>query len=250
MSDKQRDDTIEFFKAGKFRALVNYKMLTTGFNHPAIDLIIDLYPTISPGMHVQKYGRGTRPFKCNMYVKENCLVLDYSGNTRRLGPIDDPLIPNPKSSIKGTAPIKTCDSCNTYNHISVTHCVGCGTPFSFKVKIKETASEIAVMSSSQPEIHMYDVSHIVHNLHTKEHTPDMVKITYLCPQGGSFSEFLCPEHNSFAKHKAHEWWCQRHNSEPPKTTREWLNQLSQLRIPAKIRVWSNKKYPEILGYEF
>lgn len=250
ISEGERDRRLQAFKDGKIRALVCYRMYTTGHNNPRIDLIIDLYPTISPGLHVQKYGRGTRPYTCGQYVKQDCLVLDYSGNIKRLGPIDDPLIPKRKSGIKGTAPVKLCECCNTYNHISKPTCEWCNSPFEFKVKITETASIAPVMSVVEPIVHWYDVGRVVYNLHTKDHSPDSIRVNYLCPQGGQFSEFICPMHTGFAKHKALEWWRQRFAEEPPQTTREWLQVISKARIPSRIRVHVNKKYPEVLSCEF
>jgi len=69
--------------------MVNVGVLTTGFDFPEIDLIIMLRPTNSPVLWVQMLGRGTRPAD----GKENCMVLDFAGNTPRLGPINDPMIP-------------------------------------------------------------------------------------------------------------------------------------------------------------
>ena len=47
LTSKQRADTIADFKSGKLRAVVNNNVLTTGFDHPAIDMIIMLRPTCS-----------------------------------------------------------------------------------------------------------------------------------------------------------------------------------------------------------
>jgi len=76
----------------ELQAITSYSKLTTGLDHPGIDLIIDLRPTLSIPLHVQKYGRGTRP--CD--GKTDCLVLDFAKNTIRLGPINDPQIPRKK----------------------------------------------------------------------------------------------------------------------------------------------------------
>src|SRR3546814_12237273 len=55
------DLTIEDFKSGKIRALVNNNVLTTGFDFPGIDFIIILRATGSVVLWVQMLGRGTRP---------------------------------------------------------------------------------------------------------------------------------------------------------------------------------------------
>ena len=60
-------------------------VLTTGFDDPDIDLIALMRPTKSPILHVQTVGRGLRPSP----KKDHCLILDFAGNTMRLGPVND-----------------------------------------------------------------------------------------------------------------------------------------------------------------
>jgi DNA repair protein RadD len=104
MPEKERDRRIEAYKRGELRCIVNKDILTTGFDHPPIDLILMLRPTMSTGLWVQMLGRGTRPYDPAVHgylpgfptKKYDCCVLDYAGNTRRLGPINDPVIPKPK----------------------------------------------------------------------------------------------------------------------------------------------------------
>src|SRR5690606_1769168 len=61
LSNGGRAQRLANYKAGKYRAMVNNGILTTGFDFPAIDLIVMLRPTQSPGLWVQMLGRGTRP---------------------------------------------------------------------------------------------------------------------------------------------------------------------------------------------
>lgn len=248
-TEKQRDDRLKAFNTGEVDTLVCYRMYTTGHNNKRIDLIADIYPTVSGSLHVQKNGRGTRPYSCREYTKENCLSLDFGGNTARLGPIDDPLIPKSSGGRGGTAPVKICEACNTYNHISKPSCICCGSTFSFKVKITPTAAITPIMSTEAPIVQWFDVNRVIYNLHTKADKPDSVKVTYLCPQG-SYHEFIFPEYTGYMKHKAYEWWRQRSTSEPPITSREWLQCVQHSAIPKRIRVHINKKYPEVLSYEF
>jgi DNA repair protein RadD len=140
MPDKERDRRIEAYKRGELRCIVNKDILTTGFDHPPIDLILMLRPTMSTGLWVQMLGRGTRPYDpaINGYLpgfptkKFDCCVLDYAGNTRRLGPINDPVIPKPKGKGRaGDAPVKICDACGAYNHTSARFCLVCNNEFTF-----------------------------------------------------------------------------------------------------------------------
>jgi superfamily II DNA or RNA helicase len=79
--DGEREQTIDEFREGSLRALVNVGVLTTGFDAPQTDCIISLRPTKSPVLWTQMMGRGMRLAD----GKQNCLLLDFVGNLERLG---------------------------------------------------------------------------------------------------------------------------------------------------------------------
>jgi DNA repair protein RadD len=250
MGDAQRDQAIIDFKAGKYRAAVNNNVLTTGFDFPAIDCIVMLRPTASTVLWVQMLGRGTRPFQCDEYKKENCLVLDFAGNTRRLGPINDPVIPRKKGDkAGGEAPVKLCGSCATYNHASVTHCAYCGAEFTFQVKIKQTAASDELLRGEAPLVEVFKVDHITYSTHEKACRPPMMKVTYYCGLR-SFSEYVCIQHDGFAQRKARQWWRERSSAPFPESTEAGLVVASSLTAATHLRIWINKQYPEILTHCF
>lgn len=78
----QRADNLRKFEEGGFRAMVNVGTLTTGYDFPALDRIIDGSTTMSAALHYQKMGRIYRPYD------KDPAVYDLAGNMRRLG---DPL---------------------------------------------------------------------------------------------------------------------------------------------------------------
>jgi len=239
------DERIAAFKSGELRAIVNNNKLTTGFDHPPIDMIGMLRPTLSPGLWVQMLGRGTRPCE----GKENCLVLDFAGNTRRLGPINDPVKPRKPGQGGGDAPVRICEACGMYNHASVRFCEMCGAEFSFKNKLFSTAGTDKLLRSDMPIVEYFQVQKCVYALHEKKNAPPSMKVSYWCNLR-MFSEWVCLEHPGFTGKRARDWWRQRHAEEPPPTIHQALQKCSQLRTPARIRVWVNKKYPEILGAEW
>lgn len=244
------DAAIKAFKANQLRAIVNYGKLTTGFNHRGIDLILDLRPTMSVPLHVQKNGRGTRTED----GKENCLVMDFARNVPRLGPINDPKIPQKKGAGTGEVPIKTCDGCGAYNHTTARTCCKCGKEFSFKVKIIDKAGTDELIRAAAveptPIIETFNVNYAIYAKHDGRFgKPPTLKATYFT-NGLAFKEFVCLEHAGMAGKVARDWWRKRHKEEPPKTVDEALNFVSQLRAPRIIRVHVNKQYPEILGAEF
>jgi len=242
------DAAIGAFKKNKLRAIVNYGKLTTGFNHPEIDMIMMLRPTLSVPLWVQMLGRGTRP------AKENCLVLDFARNTPRLGPINDPRIPNKKGNKEGEMPIKICESCGTYNHISAKICANCGEAFTFQVKIvsKAGTDELIKAATTEPLpiIETFPVTCAIYSKHEgKFGKPPTLKTIYFT-KGLAYKEFICLEHKGMAGKIARDWWRRRHRDEPPKTIDEALLKISELRCPRYIKVHVNKVHPEILGCEF
>jgi DNA repair protein RadD len=104
------------------------------------------------------------------------------------------------------------------------------------------------MRSDAPQIEYYGVSRVLYNLHEKTGSPPMIKVSYICGFL-QFHEYIMLEHKGIAwRYK--EWWKQRHREEPPSSTYEALARVSELRVPSRIRVHVNKKFPEVLSYEF
>lgn len=274
MKGEDRDAYIEAFKAGRFRAIVSNNILTTGFDHPQVDCIIDLRPTTSVVLHVQKYGRGTRPYfhpsfnfeqlrhfenrklAIEMGGKHNCIVLDFAGNTNRLGPINDPRIPKKKGKGTGEVPIKICPECGAYNHTTARFCCddACNYEFIFKTKIKSEASTAEIIrryEEPEPEIEILDVSIMNGYLHRKEGKTDKVRVQYFCGIQ-SFNVWLGfePDEKGFVKHKSREWFRQHSAGEIPQSTQEALDRFGECRQTRQLKVNMAGKYPEIIEFLF
>ena len=247
MKDHERDKVLKDFKEGRIRALTNNNVLTTGFDMPGIDLIVMLRPTASTVLWVQMLGRGTRPFRCEEYVKENCLVLDFAGNTKRLGPINDPVLPRKKGQKGGEAPVKLCEACNTYNHASVLFCACCGNEFKVMTKLKMEASTAELIKGDAPIVEIFKIDHITYTQHNKMDKPPAMKVSYYCGFK-HFEEYVCLEHEGFAARKARMWWSERSEYAVPETTEQALSTTNLLKTPTHLRVWINKKYPEIMKH--
>ncbi|MCM0613014.1 DEAD/DEAH box helicase [Marinobacter sediminum] len=77
---KDRDLLIQRFKQRQLKYLVNVSVLTTGFDAPHVDFIAILRPTQSVSLYQQIVGRGLRLDA----GKQDCLVIDYAGNSVNL----------------------------------------------------------------------------------------------------------------------------------------------------------------------
>lgn len=251
MGEGARDKAISDYKLGRIRCLVNNNVLTTGFDHPPIDFIGMLRPTMSTGLWVQMLGRGTRPSPETM--KLNCLCLDFARNTPRLGPINDPIIPRPKGAGKpGAPPIRICDNCGVYNHASARTCTNCGYEFPTQLNITQTAGNDELLVSDVAQIEWLQVSRVYYAKFTSQSNVNYLKITYVCAgMKKGIDQLVALETGGFQGIKAREWWCLRMGvSEAPPSVDEALKWTARLRTPKRIEVHINKKYPEILDWEF
>lgn len=246
MGDTERDDAITAFKAGQIRAITNNNILTTGFDCPQIDLMGVLRATMSTSLWVQMLGRGTRPSPNTK--KENCLVLDFARNTSRLGPINDPVLPRRKGVCAGEAPVRICDVCGCYNHARAIVCVYCGNEFAIDKKLDKTASELELIRSELPVVKYFDVAYVRYERHQRDAKLPSIKVTYNCGMQ-QFVEYVCLEHEGYARTLARAWWRKFHWSEPPETIEEAIQRTKEFRPPKRIGVWINKKFPEVMSHE-
>jgi DNA repair protein RadD len=276
MDDAVRDRNIESFRNGDIRAITNNGILTTGFDYDRIDCIVMLRPTLSPGLWVQMLGRGTRPvYETNGQdydletlagrlaaikagPKQNCLVLDFAGNTRRLGPINDPIIPRRKGQDgNGVAPVKVCPICGVYNHAASRFCTNCGAEFPKQVKIEEKASTAELITKrekSTPKVSIFNVYSMTYKRHVAKQSGIVsMQVTYYCGLQ-SYSEWWCFNHAGYARKKARDLWraaVKEKEASVPESTEEALARIHELNQPKQIRVWTNKDlYPEVLSHVY
>jgi DNA repair protein RadD len=243
----ERDAIIKDFQEGRLDCITNNNVLTTGFDCPRVDLIGMARATVSVGLWVQMLGRGTRPHP----GKSECLVLDFAGNRPRLGPVDDPYIPDPKKGKKtGEIPCKICDACGCYAHISARVCEACGEPFTFQTKLKQRPGSDAIMSGEAPIVENFPVSRVTYARHVKRVDGSVsVRVTYMCGYK-HFSQWINFEGKR--RHFAHEFWRQRVGDDIPETNDAALELLAKgvAATPKQISVWTNRQYPEIMRCDF
>jgi DNA repair protein RadD len=243
----ERDGILSAFKRGQLRCVTNANVLTTGFDAPGVDLIALLRPTKSAGLYVQMVGRGTRLAE----GKEDCLVLDFAGNTARHGPIDTvDGRKKEKSDTPGEAPIKVCPECETINHASVRRCIECDHEFPPPVvKVASQAASDALLST-QVQSAWCEVTGISYARHEKAGKPASLRVTYECGLA-RHSEWVCLEHTGYPRERAVQWWGRRAAGLPiPARIDEALAQTAALRVPIGIQVRPAGQYTEITAVRF
>jgi len=247
-SSAVRERTIADFKSGQLRCLINVNVLTTGFDHPEVDLVALVRATASTGLYVQMVGRGTRIAD----GKENCLILDYGQNVERHGFIDK-VKPKDKSAGAGDgeAPAKQCESCQTMVHAACQICPSCGFEFPAPTLNHSASSYRGAMLSSQVQSEWVDVDDVKYRRHSKAGKPDSVKVTYKYGFFEEVSEWLCPDHGGYASGK----YQQRKrllNSEAD-TTDDALNECHFWTTPSRIKIkpsTHNPKYKEVVEFDY
>ena len=241
----KRDKVIEDFTAGYLNILVSCDVLTTGFNVPHIDLIAYVRATISPILHVQILGRGTR----KAAGKENCMILDYGGNIARHGPIDNVKMPKaPRASKnKNEAPMKLCPNCDSELHFAVRVCKHCDfefPPMETERKANMHASQLPAYSGKgkqKPDkiISTYEIDSTMAFVHRKKDSSTVTcRIDYYWGMKKKASEWLCFNHaaGTFPRKKASEWWRDNVGTYEPTDVDEAVKRLNTNEFPVVFQI--------------
>lgn len=122
-----RRNTIEAFRAGRLRAIVNVSCLTTGFDVQQVDMLVMRRRTKSLSLWIQILGRLLRTIGGNIDAsiaagKVNGLLLDFAGCADEFGPID---FLRPKES---KVTLVSCEACGKRNAGAAMKCWACDEP--------------------------------------------------------------------------------------------------------------------------
>jgi len=263
MKDSVRDERLRDYRQGKYRWMVNNGVLTTGFDHPPIDIIGVIRHTCSIPLWVQILGRGLRVYDWmdeRLYIpgfeftKTECIVMDFADNTSRLGPIDAPLFKKRSKGEGGDAPVKICPVtyCKAYNYASSRFCYMCDHEFKFETKYTGQSSGEAILSNSEPVLYSAKVGNITY-AKLSSGGINILQVVYHCGSK-KYTEIVCLEHTTAAARHAHGWWLTR--SEPgsliPSKVDDALRIAYKLKRPHTItvEVSPGAKYPKVVRHEF
>ena len=283
LSRNERRQRLKDYKNGLYTCMVNNGILTTGFNFKALDLMIMLRKTASASLWVQMLGRGTRPNYAEGFDlqslegrwaaiiasgKSNFRVMDFVGNTARLGPINDPVKPKKPGEKKNSdAPIKECSmdpakmgvnkkiGCGAFNHPSVKECFFCNWIFPVAESVEDKASTLSLVAENKkaegPIVEPFEIDKVLYAANFRTTKPT-ITATYHCGKK-KFMEYICLQHTGPARKYAERWWRDRapdRSDHVPETITEGLRLIETLKVPRRVLVWTNKKPVEIKGYEY
>lgn len=276
LNTRERAETLRDFRSGVLKSVTNKDMLTTGHDFPFLDLINMCRPTQSASRWVQMLGRGTRPFflpGTDIHTmegrlagiarspKKDCMVRDYAGNTGRLGPINDPVIPIRigKKKVKREAPVKVCEQCMTYCHAAVRVCQ-CGFEFKFisgEDRLESTASsDELIRRDDMPITERFPVERVTYSRNKRAAKDANMKVTYHCGLRTFNKWIFFANSKPYLRAAAYRWWeeCAHESSLVPSTLEEAISRAKdgELMVPDSIVVWLNDKsgYPQIMSHDF
>jgi DNA repair protein RadD len=227
-------------------------VLTTGFDAPNVDCVALVRPTMSPGLYYQMVGRGFR--LCD--GKADCLVLDFGGNVLRHGPVDAIRISDPGAG-GGEAPAKECPDCHAVIAAGYATCPQCGHVFPPKEAAQhEAEAATAGILTGQETITEYEVQEVFFDVHTKRGaepgTPRSMRVEYRIGWRAVHTEWICLEHQGYARAKAVAWWSERSNDPVPTNIEEavYLAQNDSLAptLTIKVRSVTGERFDRIVGY--
>lgn len=243
---------LAMFKSGQLRALTSMDVLTTGYDEPAIDAIVLLRPTKSTGLYVQMVGRGFRLHA----DKQNTLVLDFAGNVARHGPVDEIRVTDRKAAKDtqpGEVPTKECPGCATILHLATRTCHVCGHSFPVQIASPDRTPSDAPVLSTERETEWDDVTDVFYEYHTKRFDPDApptMRVEYYSGYHRIASEWICFEHDGYAREKAELWWRVRSTLPVPGTVDQALELAPQLRKPTSVGTVPDGRWTRIVSYRF
>lgn len=251
LSRDERAHRIHAFTSGEVTAMVNCQLLTTGFDFPATDAIVLMRPTKSAGLYSQMVGRGLRIHPS----KQDCLIVDLAGCIAQFGPIDAIIVRDKKSKGEGEAPAKVCPVCEFYQAAGVRNCIQCGHEFPPPAVRIETQASTAPILSTDVEPTWHDVTNVQYlfNPAKAPKTIPTLRVEYYSGYKIIAREWICLEHDGYARTKAEQWWARRSPEKAPRAIDVALMETEELKKPLKIALSPdplNPKYERITGYRF
>ncbi len=189
--------------------------------------------------------------------KENCLVLDFGGNVLRHGPVDAIRIEE-RPAGNGEAPAKECPICHAVIAAGFATCPQCGYEFPppERQKHEAKATDAGILSDQMNDT-KYEVMDISYSVHTKRDAqpgaPQTMRVDYRLGLSHWQSEFICVEHEGYARQKAEAWWSRRSPDPVPDSAERAVELAEAGALCAThaivVRSVAGERYDRIVGYD-
>jgi superfamily II DNA or RNA helicase len=196
-------------------------------------------------------------FTCEGLLVSNCIVLDYGENTVRHGPIDAITVKKPGEG-EGEAPAKECPQCHAVVFAGLAVCTECGFEFPREDhKHKEKAGRAGVLSGevTTTEYTVTDVRFYDHAKRDCPEAPHTMRVEYEIQQFPPkvVKEWVCLDHEGYARQKAERWWRDRSLIPCPSSVDNGIALAKAGALAKTLRVTyreiTGKPFGEIIGVE-
>ncbi len=150
VSSDERKALYAAFHDGEIKILVSIDVLTLGFDEPRVGCLVLARPTKSTALHIQQLGRGLRP--ATDIGKQDCIIIDHTGNCERHGMPADYYIPDltdgeithSSAEEKERLPVQ-CNKCFYLKKAEEITCPKCG-------HVNEASANVEVIDSNLVEM--------------------------------------------------------------------------------------------------
>lgn len=151
---------------------------------------------------------------------------------------------------------KNCkfEDCGARNQMHAEICVNCNRPFQkIEREIKHNAKPSAASILSNDEPWTVDVTEVEIKRHVKAGSDRAVLRVVYHGKYEQHSEWVCLEHDGYARTKAENWWKRRFKEPAPASVTDAMNRMflaqELLAMTQTIRVRQRGKYTEVLSVE-
>lgn len=242
---KEREKLISSHKNSTLPMLINQGVLTTGYDCPQIDSIGMFRATKSVPLYIQIAGRGLRLSS----LKSNCLWVDFTDTTERLGPVDMVEPPQMKIKGEGSAPVKQCWQCEQPVPASLMLCPFCGAEFDINLAPSHgiEASTSSILSEyKHPE--WKKITGIYANSHkSRKSGNNTLKIDYECGIK-TYSEWMAVDGNKGVSDRFAKFWDKSGGNLPfPESIEEAVNRIKEIKT-SSVLIDNNGKYPKVRSF--
>jgi len=150
---KQRVEILNWFETTSNAMLSNVGILTAGYDHALIEVVILYRATKSLPLYLQMVGRGSRTAD----RKKEFTILDFGNNiyTHNFWHIDREWSLQKEEKDKGIAPVKDCPSCGAILPASLQICEYCGAELPKSAQELREALEIELSQITSEDVAHY-----------------------------------------------------------------------------------------------
>lgn len=253
MPRQERRTALAAFEAGKLQVMANVGVLTEGWDATAVDCLLLCRPTMSPALYVQIVGRGLRKHP----GKDDCLILDLSGNCKRHGDPSDPVVTVPQAKAAAKKEdledrFKACPECAHLVAPTAKACPYCG--YAWPVEVLVDAGAPRDMKEVAWGAKPVKVARWRLYPHTSLRGQTMLRLEMECYNGGRLplmvNQYLDFEGRSglWARSKARDLWLTLAGSPPPTAMHEALERQAELQVPQEITVQPKGKFFNVVRW--